>query len=82
MEDMQAYINNCINKKYLNPPDHSICDNRKLNLNRYNKYKINSFCFHCTKRKCRKTYPLLSNSFFSEFNFAITSFNGYIKVFF
>ena len=69
MEDIQNDLNYNINKKYLNPYEQCQCCNRKLNLNKYNKYKINSFCFRCTKRNCRKTYSLLSNSFFAEFHF-------------
>ena len=69
MEDIENQINNLIIKKFLNPPEIYICGYRNINLNKYNKYKINKFCFRCTKLNRRKIYPLLSNRFFDDFKF-------------
>lgn len=53
-----------INQKYINRSEVCSYGNINIYLNKYNKYKKNPFCFRYTKRKCRKIYPLLDNSFF------------------
>jgi len=38
-----------------------------IDLNFFERYKINPFCFRCTRHQCKKIYPLLNNIFFKDF---------------
>ena len=69
MDNNDSIINTFYNNNYIKPPEFCVCGNSKIKLNKYSKYKINPYCFRCTKRNCKKIYPLLKGSFFDKFKF-------------
>ena len=56
-----------ISKKFIIPPVKYSCLNKSISLNKFNKNKNNGYCFRCTRKQCKKIYPLTKDSFFEEF---------------
>jgi hypothetical protein len=73
MEQLENDLNYYIKKNFIKPPEICQCGNTKIYLNKYSKYKINPFCFRCSKNKCKKIHSLLENSFFKDFKFLAIS---------
>ena len=68
MEEAYNQIQIYIQKRYIAPPEMCPCGNTKIYLNKFNRNKIHPYCFRCTKKECRKIFPLLKSSFFDEFS--------------
>ena len=69
MDNNDIIINTFYNKNYIKPPENCVNGNSNIKLNKYSKYKINPYCFRCTKKNCKKIYLLLEGSFFDKFKF-------------
>ena len=69
METNLNYIEQLLNKKFIFPPDICTCGHNKFQINKNNRNKNTKFCFRCTKKSCRKIYPLRNNSFYEPFKF-------------
>ena len=66
---MEEIIKKGIEKKFFYPPEKCTCGNTKISLNKLNRNKNTSFCFRCTRKNCKKIYPLRNNLFFENFNY-------------
>lgn len=82
MESLKDQINYYVENHFINPPEICTCGNKKITLNQLKKNKVNPFCFRCTKKNCKKIYPLLEKTFFSDFKNTLISINGYFTMFY
>ena len=66
---MEEIIKKGIQNKLFYPPDICSCGNTKISLNKLNRNKNTSFCFRCSRKSCKKIYPLRKDSFFEKFKY-------------
>ena len=52
MDNNGSIINTFYNKNYIKPPEICVWGNSNIKFNKYSKYKINPYCFRCTKKNC------------------------------